>query len=179
MTTCLANSGGSVVKDLSANAETQETRDRSLGWEDPWSRKRQPTPVFLPGKFHGQRSLEGYSPWGLKRVGHDLVVKQQQQQQTCPLTLQSVRIQWWKPGKIPSLRELYSKGLITEHLYNTSVMWNTSQVLTHLFTKKTLKLYYLNFKVVSTIVPSRRGLKSLTQATCAFDLLFFFLILCQ
>ena len=32
----------------------------------PWRRKWQPTPVFLPGKFHGQRSLEGYSPWGLK-----------------------------------------------------------------------------------------------------------------
>ena len=28
----------------------------------PWRRKRQPTPVFLPGKFHGQRSLAGYSP---------------------------------------------------------------------------------------------------------------------
>ena len=24
------------------------------------------TPVFLPGEFHGQRSLEGYSPWGCK-----------------------------------------------------------------------------------------------------------------
>ena len=37
---------------------------------DPWVRKipwrRQPTPVFLPGKFHGQRSLVGYSPWGRK-----------------------------------------------------------------------------------------------------------------
>ena len=30
----------------------------------PWSRKWQPTPVFLPGKSHGQRSLEGCSPWG-------------------------------------------------------------------------------------------------------------------
>ena len=30
----------------------------------PWRRKWQPTPVFLPGKFHGQRSLVGYSPWG-------------------------------------------------------------------------------------------------------------------
>ena len=29
----------------------------------PWSRKWQPTPVFLPGKSHGQRSLAGYSPW--------------------------------------------------------------------------------------------------------------------
>ena len=29
-----------------------------------WRRKWQPTPVFLPGKSHGQRSLVGYSPWG-------------------------------------------------------------------------------------------------------------------
>ena len=31
-----------------------------------WSRKWQPNPVFLPGKFHGQRNLVGYSPWGRK-----------------------------------------------------------------------------------------------------------------
>ena len=30
----------------------------------PWSRKWQPDPVFLPGKFHRQRILAGYSPWG-------------------------------------------------------------------------------------------------------------------
>ena len=32
----------------------------------PWRRKWQPTPVSLPGKFHGRRSLAGYSPWGHK-----------------------------------------------------------------------------------------------------------------
>jgi len=32
----------------------------------PWRKKWQPTPV-LPGKFHGQRSLVGYSPWGCKK----------------------------------------------------------------------------------------------------------------
>ena len=32
----------------------------------PWRRKWQPTPVFLPGESHGQRSLVGYSPWGRK-----------------------------------------------------------------------------------------------------------------
>ena len=32
----------------------------------PWSIKWQPTPVFLPGEFHGQRSLKGYSPWSLE-----------------------------------------------------------------------------------------------------------------
>ena len=32
----------------------------------PWRRKWQPTPVFLPGESHRQRSLAGYSPWGHK-----------------------------------------------------------------------------------------------------------------
>ena len=33
----------------------------------PWRRKRQLIPVFLPGKFHGQKSLAGYSSWGSKQ----------------------------------------------------------------------------------------------------------------
>ena len=32
----------------------------------PWRRAWQPTPIFLPGESHGQRSLPGYSPWGRK-----------------------------------------------------------------------------------------------------------------
>ena len=36
-----------------------------------WRRKWKPTPVFLPGKSLGQRSLTGYSSWSCKRVGHD------------------------------------------------------------------------------------------------------------
>ena len=41
---------------------------------DPWVRKSpqrrewQPTPIFLPGGFHEQRSLMGYSPWGYKEL---------------------------------------------------------------------------------------------------------------
>ena len=41
--------------------------------KSPWNRKWQPTPVFLLRKFHGQRSLVGYSPWGRKEsdtTGH-------------------------------------------------------------------------------------------------------------
>ena len=34
----------------------------------PWRREWQPTPVFLPGEFHGQGSLAGYSPWGSKEL---------------------------------------------------------------------------------------------------------------
>ena len=43
-------------------------RRRFLGWEDPLEKERQPTPVFLPGKSHGQRSLVGYSPSGHKEL---------------------------------------------------------------------------------------------------------------
>ena len=44
----------------------QERRVQRLGKEDPWRRKWQPAPLFLPGKPYGQRSLVGYSPWGHK-----------------------------------------------------------------------------------------------------------------
>ena len=46
----------------------QEMQVWSLGWEDPRRRKWQPTPVFSPGKSHGQRSLGGYSLWGHKEL---------------------------------------------------------------------------------------------------------------
>ena len=52
-----------MVKNLCAK---QETQVQSLGQEDPWRREWLPTPVFLLGKFHGQRRLAGYSPWGRK-----------------------------------------------------------------------------------------------------------------
>ena len=54
-----------LVKNLPA---MQETRVRFLGWEDPLEKEMQPTPVFLPGEFYGQRLLEGYSPWGRKEL---------------------------------------------------------------------------------------------------------------
>ena len=43
----------------------------------PGEKKWQPTPVFLPGKSHGQTSLMGYSLWECKRDGYDLATKQQ------------------------------------------------------------------------------------------------------
>ena len=59
----LRSSGGSDGKRLSTMWETWV---QSLGREVPWRRKWQPTPIFLPGESHGQRSLVGYSPWGRK-----------------------------------------------------------------------------------------------------------------
>ena len=48
------------VKNLPA---VQETWVQSLDWEDPLEEGMATTPVFLPGEFHGQRSLVGHSPW--------------------------------------------------------------------------------------------------------------------
>ena len=47
----------------------QEMEFQSLDQVIPWRRKWKLTPVFLPGKSHGQRNLEGYSPWGRKQFG--------------------------------------------------------------------------------------------------------------
>ena len=46
----------------------QETQVRSLGWEDPLEPEMQPTLVFLPGAFHGQRCPVGYNLWGCKEL---------------------------------------------------------------------------------------------------------------
>ena len=58
-----------VIKNLPANAGVIK-RHRFDPWvrKTPWRRKWQPTPVFLPGKSHGQRSLVGYSPQGHKEL---------------------------------------------------------------------------------------------------------------
>ena len=48
----------------------QETQVLSVGLKDPLRREWQPTLVLLPRKFHGQRSLVGWS-MGLQRIGHE------------------------------------------------------------------------------------------------------------
>ena len=62
----MTDSGASDVKNLPAVCEMRETRVLSSIGKIPWRREWQPTPVFLPGEFHGQRSLLGYSPLGRK-----------------------------------------------------------------------------------------------------------------
>ena len=59
-----------VVKNPPVKAGRRKSRGfNPSGQEIPWRRAWQPTPVFLPGEAHGQRSLVSYSPSG-PRVGH-------------------------------------------------------------------------------------------------------------
>ena len=64
--------GSSVVKNPPANEGDTGDRRRGLDpwvWEIPWRRKKNSLQYSRLEKFHGQRSLEGYSPWGRKQLG--------------------------------------------------------------------------------------------------------------
>ena len=66
------------VKNPLTNAGDMGLIDSWAG-KIPWRKKWQTTPGVLPGEFHGQKTLVGYSSWGLKRVRQDLTTKEQQQ----------------------------------------------------------------------------------------------------
>ena len=57
-----------MVKNPPARAGDSRNVGSIPNWEDPRSRKWQPTPVYLPGESHGQRSLVGYVPQGHKEL---------------------------------------------------------------------------------------------------------------
>ena len=61
--------GGSDGKESACQCRRHKRRwfDPLVG-KIPRRRKWQPTPIFLPGKFHGQRSLAGCNPWGGKEL---------------------------------------------------------------------------------------------------------------
>ena len=61
--------GGSGGKESACNAG--DLRFDSWVRKIPWRREWQPTPVFLPGECHGQKSLVDYSSWGLQRIRHN------------------------------------------------------------------------------------------------------------
>ena len=64
----LASQVALVVKNSPVNAGDMRYRFDPWVGKIPWWKAWQPTPVFLPGEFHGQRSLAGYSPWGHKEL---------------------------------------------------------------------------------------------------------------
>ena len=69
----LCGSGGKESACSAGDQSSASQSRRSPGEGNEWL----PTPVFLPGKSHGQRCLVGYSPWGCKIVRQDLATKQQ------------------------------------------------------------------------------------------------------
>ena len=86
----------------------------------PWRKECLPIPVFLPGEFHGQRSLVGYSPWGCKES--DMTEQlMHHHHHTCicsPLNSPPIRpaISHWAEFHV-----LYSRSLLVIHLKYNSV----------------------------------------------------------
>ena len=68
-------------------------------WEDPLEEKWQPTPGFLPGKSHGQRSLAGDSPWGCKELATTAVTEHSKNEQ-----------RWLKPSPAPGTHAETTEG---------------------------------------------------------------------
>ena len=60
---------GAVVKKSTCNAGDSGDVDSISVGKISWRRKPRPAPVFLPEKFHGQRSLTGYGPWDRRESG--------------------------------------------------------------------------------------------------------------
>ena len=67
MTPGLPSWGSSKESTYQCRRHQRHRFDSQLG-KIPWRRKWQPTPVFLPAKSLGERSLAGYSPWGRKEL---------------------------------------------------------------------------------------------------------------
>ena len=97
---------GSMVNILFAN--TLKLTNASFTW---WRRKWQPTPILLPGKAHGPRSLVGDNPWGRKesdrteplRFTHFILLSLEKEVATHSSIL-AWRIPWtWEPGGLWSM----------------------------------------------------------------------------
>ena len=100
--------GGSVVKNLPANIF-----DPRVG-KIPWRMKWQPTPVFLPGKSQGQRSLAGYSPWIHSQTRLDFATEQ-----TCEKCKSSIFL--WRVGRPLLWRvsiSIFTKMTLPNHCQN-------------------------------------------------------------
>ena len=99
--TYMAFHGGSVIKNLPADAGDTGSGRIFLGQKDPLKKEVETHFFFFPAKSHGQRSLVGYSSQHHKRVVYNLETKQQQQHISIPIYLcmythyEMFKYLWW------------------------------------------------------------------------------------
>ena len=95
--------GGLVVNNLPDNAgDARDIGSIPASGRFPWRRTWQPTPVFLPGESHGQRSLVGYSPWGHR----ELDMAEQLSRQTGVLLTRVLLLNVWATSPLFKILEL-------------------------------------------------------------------------
>ena len=105
-----------------------ETGVRPLGQREiPWRREWQPTPVFLPGESHRQRSLAGYSSWGQQRVRHDWMTNFLHWRRVC-LTL---RVSVPCPNRVQNKAHPHYIGCSSSHELSKSVQDQSREKAMH------------------------------------------------
>ena len=150
--------------------EIQKTQVRSLGWKDPW-RKWQPTSVFFPGKFHGQRSL---SVCSLKRVKHNWTAKHTlilpRAASKDLVCMWPVAVLYYLPSKLGFRKEssceflwrlslaLSNRGLFLVLGYQLYLIVFSPERETGVSVRDNLPTYFKNIKWYSTSCSSNGGL---------------------
>ena len=123
-----------MVKNLPA---MQETQVQSLGQENLLEKKMATTSLFLPGEFHGKRSLACYSPWGHK-----------ESKMTRQLTFHFIFL--WMESRIQYFQktQLLSEEKAENHRMKEQVPFNN-----YYFLLRNLPNIYLNRKLVDFYPP--------------------------
>ena len=122
-----------------------------------WRRKWQPTSVFLPGKFHGWRSLVGYSPWDRKES--NTTERLQCQRQRLERMAQFVNFCINSSPFVPYLTNQYILSGLFSSLWNTDHVFSSMcpLLLIHHFTAVSLHsytfFYRLSFLSISSCIP--------------------------
>ena len=93
----------------------------------PWRREWQPTPVFLPGKSHGQRSLAGYNPWGRKELDMTELTKQAHHDQVgfIPGILGQFNT-WELISEIHHINRMKKKPTLSSQYLQNSILQNST-----------------------------------------------------
>ena len=115
------------VANKGASQVSQCLRQQEAGFDHwvrkiPWGRKWQPTPGFLPGEFHVQRSLVGYSLWGYKRVRHGWATENTHTQSHTYSQLTVVLYLLWCQKTNSNVCVLINRGEIFMRIYLTGMM---------------------------------------------------------
>ena len=106
----------------------------------PWRRKWEPTPVFLPGEFHGQRSLVGYSPWGCKESD----------------TTERLNTQAWEQGTERLNTQAWEQGTVSTSDFSLSPL-HCNYCCFHLVDKRKSRLSLLSLTEVNFLAYARRS----------------------
>ena len=94
----------------------------------PWRGKWQPTPVLMPGEFHGPRSLVGYSPWGCKKLEMTEGINSNKSDHECNACNKIQTLQWLTEPDVTATFASFSHSHSQSH-WSPCYSWEIPHVL--------------------------------------------------